>query len=109
MAAGMRSETPGSGTGVVLASTLSTARKRSELNWRESKVPEKFATPSPLKSPGGTIVPKSLPPTGVPPKNADSERVPLDPATAKSNEIAVKGEEKEMVSGPESLEDPQKF
>src|SRR6185312_341376 len=107
--AGMRSQTPGSGTGVVPASTLSTARKKSELNWTESKAPEKLATPSPLKSPGGMVVPKLLPPTGIPPKNADNDRVPLGPATAKSNEIAVKGEEKEIVSGPESLEDPQKF
>src|SRR5690348_2299107 len=105
----MRTKTLGSGTGVVLASTLSIARKRSELNWTESKVPEKLATPSPLKSPGGRVVVKSLSPTGVPPKNADNDRVSLGPATAKSNEIAVKGEEKEIVSGPESLEDPQKF
>jgi len=105
----MRTKTLGSGTGVVLAWTLSTARKRSELNWTESKVPEKFATPSPLKSPDGRVVPKLPSPTGVPPKNADNDRVPLDPATAKSNAIAVRGEEKEMVSGPESLEEPQKF
>ena len=107
--AGTSRKAPGSGMGEVSAVMLSIARKRSEFSRIESKVPEKFATPSPLKKPEGSVVPKLLPPTGVPPQKANNDRVPSDPATEKSSEIAVRGEEKEIVSGPESLYDPQKF